>query len=128
MLGMGDHQFYALADPERTITETDETNNIAGPVMLTVSGEPSLTRLDPGGIYANRRSDSVLNTQNLMAMGPESCTNMGDAFSPAKSPWDNGLYTYTYRIRIPADYPHDVVRVELFDPDSINQPTQSHTI
>ncbi|MCB9005371.1 MAG: hypothetical protein H6664_13425 [Ardenticatenaceae bacterium] len=128
MLGVGQHQFYAWADPERTITETDETNNIAGPLTLTVSAEPSLNRLNPSGIYANRRDDAVLNTQTSMVFGPESCTSMGDPFSPINSPWDSGLYTYTYRIRIPADYPHDVVRVELFDPDSINQPGDTFEI
>lgn len=36
--------------------------------------------------------------------------------------------SYHYRIQIPADYPYDIVRVELFDPDSINQITNTHTL
>ncbi|MEZ4644734.1 MAG: hypothetical protein R3E31_18715 [Chloroflexota bacterium] len=73
------------------------------------------------GIYANRRSDGVVSVAHSAVFGPWSCTTMGDPFSPDASPWDAGPYTYTYRIRIPADYPYDIVRVELLDPDSINQ-------
>lgn len=73
-------------------------------------------------IYASRRiEDGILSTSNQAVFGPASCTNMGDPFSPDASPWDQGLYTYQYRILVPPDYNQDVIRVELFDPDSINQ-------
>ncbi|MCP4427451.1 MAG: hypothetical protein GY803_23425, partial [Chloroflexi bacterium] len=39
-----------------------------------------------------------------------------------------GPYTYTYRIRIPADYSSDIIRVELFDPDSINNALTAATV
>ena len=40
----------------------------------------------------------------------------------------DGLYSYRYRILIPPSYPSDEIRVELFDPDSINQAENEHTI
>ncbi len=74
-------------------------------------------------------SDSgIISTDSLMLFGPNICVNYGDPFSPLNSPWAPGPYTYRFQIRIPADYPRDVVRVELFDPDSINQITNTHTI
>ncbi len=73
-------------------------------------------------IYASRRVESgVLSTSNQSLFGPNICTDYGDPFSPWNSPWAPGSYTYHYRILIPEDYPSDVLRVELFDPDSINQ-------
>ncbi len=53
--------------------------------------------------------------------GPNICTSFGDPFSPWNSVWALGSYTYHYRIIIPDDYPDDVLRVEIFDPDSINR-------
>ncbi|MCB9422814.1 MAG: hypothetical protein H6667_23645 [Ardenticatenaceae bacterium] len=64
--------------------------------------------------------------------GPTICTDFGDPFSPWNSPWAPGSYTYHYRIIIPDDYPDDVLRVELFDPDSINRASNTaevfHTV
>lgn len=80
-------------------------------------------------IYASRRiEDGVLSTSNQAVFGLNSCTHMGDPFSPVNSPWAAGQYTYNYRILIPPDYPQDIVRVELFDPDSINQPGSNFTV
>lgn len=53
--------------------------------------------------------------------GPYICTDFGDSFSSLNSVWQPGIYTYHYRIVIPDDYPSDVLRVEIFDPDSINR-------
>jgi hypothetical protein len=60
--------------------------------------------------------------------GPESCTFAGDPVSSlhASAPGDpnkehqvaKGIYRY--RFSIPDDYEHDLVRVEIFDPDSVN--------
>ena len=73
-------------------------------------------------IYVSRRiEDGVISTSNQAVFGPKICTSYGDAFSPLNSPWAAGLYTYEYRILIPSEYPEDIVRVELFDPDSINK-------
>ncbi len=81
-------------------------------------------------IYVNRNAEGVLNVSNLSVFGPGICSANGDPFSPDLPNWLPleesalyvGLYTYQFRIRIPADYPHDILRVELFDPDSMNQP------
>jgi hypothetical protein len=83
---------------------------------------PSYARPDPvsGGVYLYRRDDAVLANFMEGIFGPKICTAYGDPFSPLYSPWAPGLYTYTYRIFIPDAYPEDLVRVELFDPDSIN--------
>lgn len=77
-------------------------------------------------IYASRRvEDGVLTTSTQGVFGPRICPSYGDYFSPQNFPPSNpepgdNLYTYNYRILIPSDYPEDIVRVELFDPDSIN--------
>lgn len=82
-------------------------------------------------IYASRRVDGALTTSNQAVFGPNSCSSFGDPFSPLNPNWSpssesatfRDQYTYRYRILIPGDYAdkHNVVRVELFDPDSINQ-------
>ncbi|MCB8925703.1 MAG: hypothetical protein H6652_08770 [Ardenticatenaceae bacterium] len=69
-----------------------------------------------------------ISTTYQAVYGPDSCTLFGDPFSPLTSVYEPGPYTYTYAIRIPANYPHDIVRVELFDPDSINTVVNSVTI
>ncbi len=81
------------------------------------------------GIPVSRTSNSgLINTNNLSVFGPNICVDYGDPFSPLNSPWAPGPYTYQYQIRIPADYPSNILRVELFDPDSINQTENNHTI
>ncbi len=82
---------------------------------------------EPEGIYLNRRTDGVENAFNQAVFGPKSCTSYGDPYSPIGSDWKPGLFTYQYRILIPPDYPSDFVRVELFDPDSINNQITSTT-
>lgn len=73
-------------------------------------------------IYASRRVDQgVVSTSNQSIFGPNICTSYGDPYSPFNSPWAPGPYTYHYRILIPSNYPSDVLRVEIFDPDSINK-------
>ncbi|MCB0036960.1 MAG: Tad domain-containing protein, partial [Anaerolineales bacterium] len=73
-------------------------------------------------IYASSRVESgVLSTSNQAVFGPNSCTRLGDPFTPINSPWEPGVYSYRYRILIPASYDKDIVRVELFDTDSFNQ-------
>lgn len=84
----------------------------------------------PGtGIITGRHAeDGRISTSNLSVFGPGICADYGDPYSPLNSPYAPGLYTYLFRIRIPADYPANVVRIELFDPDSINQATNNLTI
>lgn len=89
------------------------------PINLTRSATAAIFSL--ADIYVSRRvEDGVLSTSNQGLFGPDICINFGDPYSPRNSIYAMGLYTYTYRIFIPPDYGHDVVRVELFDPDSMN--------
>lgn len=114
-----------MAAPTKTTTQTPLNASVHTPVTDTLA--PTGT-----GIAVSRRSDDALiNTDLLMLYGPDICTSWGDPFSPLTPTWAatswldpldfQGVYTYQFRIRIPADYPDDIVRVELFDPDSINQ-------
>jgi Flp pilus assembly protein TadG len=97
------------------------------PIDLTRSATAAIFSL--ADIYVSRRvEDGVLSTSNQGIFGPDACTHMGDPFSPLNSVWAPGPYTYTYRIYIPPNYNHDVVRVELFDPDSINTNQNTFTI
>ena len=80
-------------------------------------------------LFINRTmTESILNTSNQMVFGPQSCIAYGDPFSPLNSPWEPDLYTYTYRILVPGEYAHNTLRVEIFDPDSINQVDNAYTI
>ncbi len=90
-------------------------------------------------IYASRRvEDGALASSNQAVFGPEICSRFGDPFSPFTPNWAEsyldspneytGLHAYNYRILIPPDYPHDIIRVELFDPDSINRLNESATV
>jgi hypothetical protein len=83
-------------------------------------------------ILASRRvEDGALTTSNQAVFGPQICSGYGDPFSPQNPTWPgnndlyDGLYSYRYRILIPGDYPEDTIRVELFDPDSINKPNNN---
>lgn len=84
----------------------------------------------PGlGIITSRTArDGRMATSHQGIFGPGSCTWLGDPYSPLLSSFAPGPYTYTYRIYIPPTYAHDVVRVELFDPDSMNTASNSFTI
>ncbi len=99
------------------------------PINLTRSATSAIFSL--ADIYVSRRvEDGVLSTSNQAVFGPDICINYGDPYSPRNSPFDpdGNLFAYTYRIYIPPNYQHDVVRVELFDPDSINVPANTQTI
>ncbi|MCA9980483.1 MAG: hypothetical protein KDD89_06615 [Anaerolineales bacterium] len=81
-------------------------------------------------VFASRRVESgALSASNQAVFGPKICTSYGDPFSPLNSPWAPGLYSYRYRIYIPPTYESDngtdTVRVEIFDPDSINSDPSS---
>ncbi|MBX3056335.1 MAG: hypothetical protein KF770_07680 [Anaerolineae bacterium] len=72
------------------------------------------------GNQSLHKGAGIISYYNLAVFGQNTCTAFGDPYSPLNSPWAPGPYTYHYRIRIPASYPHNIVRVEIFDPDSIN--------
>jgi hypothetical protein len=87
-------------------------------------------------IYASRRVElGTLGTSNQAVFGPGCRTSSGDPFSPNTSvfrppnhyvnpDYSNNFFTYRYRIVIPANYEAtsgtNIVRVELFDPDTYN--------
>ena len=97
------------------------------PIDLTRSATSAIFSL--ADIYVSRRvEDGVVSTSNQGIFGPNICVNYGDPYSPINSPFAPGPYIYTYRIYVPPDYRHDVVRVELFDPDSINTNANNLTI
>jgi hypothetical protein len=70
---------------------------------------------------------------SLFAFGPDSCTFAGDpvsslhATAPGVPNEDYALANgvYRFRFRVPHDYAHDRVRVELFDTDSVNANTNN---
>ncbi|KAA3660606.1 MAG: hypothetical protein DWQ04_18915 [Chloroflexi bacterium] len=97
------------------------------PVDLTRSATAGVSVLTD--IYASRRvQDGTVSTSTQGIFGPHVCTRFGDPFSPNSSPWEPDSYTYRYRIMIPKEYTHDVVRVELFDPDSVNNDENNFTL
>ena len=78
------------------------------------------TSLDSGQI---RKASQFL-------VGPNGCTETGDPVVPLSAS-NNGTKApnpdyesfdgiYTYRVRVPAEYVTNTVRIELFDPDSVN--------
>lgn len=77
-------------------------------------------------LYADATVPSgIMRDTNLAVMGPGGCPSLGDPISPTSGPLHNQVNpagTYTFRIIIPEDYEYDAVRVELFDPDTYNQP------
>ncbi len=83
-------------------------------------------------IYASRRvEDGALSTSNQSVFGPGICTGYGDPVSPGPGhnpQWGVMQGIYHYRIAIPPNYPSNILRVELFDPDSMNVATNSHTV
>ncbi|MCP4424808.1 MAG: hypothetical protein GY803_09970, partial [Chloroflexi bacterium] len=102
-------------------------DNAAAPSAAAAGPTPP-----PADIYTSRNpSSGLVNTSHQAVLGPNICSLFGDPYSPLAPDWADwyldssanyqGLSTYQYRILIPPDYPHDVVRVELFDPDSINR-------
>ncbi len=105
----------------------------SGQLQAASPAPQSSTPIDPvfpglGIITSRTMADGRLATSNQAVFGPNSCIDYGDPYSPLNSPYAPGYYTYQFRIRIPADYPSDIVRVELFDPDSINQAANSFDI
>lgn len=88
-------------------------------VDLTKSATATINYL--ADIYASRRVESgTVSTSTQGIFGPQICTNYGDPFSPWNSIYEPDSYTYQYRVMIPDSYPYDTLRIELFDPDSIN--------
>ncbi len=105
-----------------TVTASDGGGTAVASRIINVL-PPTNPLSDGMDIYANPRAPrAILASASPGLLGPHICTAYGDPFSPLNSQWRPGPYTYRYRIQIPASYPYDVVRVELFDPDSMNRP------
>jgi hypothetical protein len=89
----------------------------------------TVTAVQPADVYTGRTTSvGIIKTSYLSVFGPNICTAYGDPFSPWNSIWAPGSYTYHYRILIPPSYSSDILRVELFDPDSINQAQNTHAV
>jgi hypothetical protein len=102
------------------------THNIASYAPETA--DDSLLEWDTAVAAPPPPARRTINSFYQLIYGPRICTAYGDPFSPWISLWAPGSYTYHYRIVIPDDYPADVLRVELFDPDSINQASNTAVV
>ncbi|KAA3658942.1 MAG: hypothetical protein DWQ04_23630 [Chloroflexi bacterium] len=99
--------------------------------MLDLAQAEANSQTTPVGIPISRHNDGLIQNNTMGVFGPQICTMFGDPFSPWNSPYTPdvaGSYTYRYQIRIPTDYPDDVIRVELFDPDSVNKSENEFTM
>lgn len=95
--------------------------------VLTAEGE--FGGVSPTNIIFQRRGEASKIDADLLAVhGPQICTSFGDAFSPWNSIYAPDSYSYHYRISIPADYVYEIVRIEIFDPDSINNDEDGATV
>lgn len=91
-----------------------------------------MTDTVPARIYPSRQQQyGIVSTEHQAIFGANSCVAFGDPFSSWLDPqaemfrytW-RGVAderTYRYLIKIPSDYPDDMVRVEIFDADSRNK-------
>jgi hypothetical protein len=118
---------------EYTITATWPVDLFFLPVIgldvVNVTKSATAAYFPLADVFTARRSEyGFVDTANQSVFGPRICTAFGDPFSPLTSDFEPGFYTWQYRIYIPPDYNHDVVRVELFDPDSINIAENSHNV
>ncbi|HET6446042.1 MAG TPA: pilus assembly protein TadG-related protein [candidate division Zixibacteria bacterium] len=114
---------------------------VLGFKTVPVSAKATAAYFPLADMYASRRVEfGALSTSNQAIFGPHIWVNNGDPFSNLDDPpgtgdpravafrdrWhgDPNDRTYHYRILIPPGYEDesDIVRVELFDPDSINRP------
>ena len=113
-----------------------QVNGVAGRGLGSAVPPPG----QPGSVYLpleevalvhNRYDNSRVLTTMPSLLGPGICTSYGDPFSP-DNPWvsQDYLFTYRYRIVIPADYEvmagTERLRVEILDPDSVNLPPHTN--
>lgn len=103
--------FSFVVSANRLLREQHDGDDSVGTIQYVRYGETGKATLDLNSVY-----------------GPQICTDLGDPFSPWNSIYAPDSFTYKYRIRIPASYPLSIVRVELFDPDSINSAENFATV
>jgi hypothetical protein len=107
-------------------------------VVATGQETPPIPTDEPptgAAVFVSRNNVGRISDAHLSVFGPLSCTGLGDPFSPITPTWTatpwldpadfTGVYTYHFQIRIPASYPDEMVRVEIFDPDSMNKADNS---
>lgn len=80
-------------------------------------------------VYASRTQiEGIVRASTQSVFGPDICRSYGDRYTKFLNPgnpnpeWQELAGAYTYRIMIPKDYAssYDEVRVEIFDPDTLN--------
>ncbi len=117
---------------QQPITVTASNGGGAATAVRVINVLPPATHTDGvADVYATLRpGQAIVGNANGSVFGPHICTWYGDPFSPLNNPYVPAPHTYRYRIQIPASYPYEVVRVELFDSDSMNRanPTSPVTI
>jgi hypothetical protein len=90
-------------------------------------------------IYASDTNEiGVIKTSTQAIFGPDICPRFGDPYTPTTNPdgtdnesWDELGGAYTYRISVPPEFfegGRSQVRVEIFDPDTYNQPAATHDV
>lgn len=100
--------------------------SLVGITQIPIISEATAEYLTLVDIYASDTTErGLLNLSNQSMFGPGRSMTQGDPYSAALNPsntnWKDLTGAYTYRIRVPSDYPYDKVRVEIFDPDTYNQ-------
>ena len=110
-----------------------------GVASVTLYSGAEASYYDTVDVYTLGNDQGLLQSSNLELFGPNTCINNGDAFSPLyyantgnSSPEIANPYRtdinpagqYTYRIAVPdsynSDLAHNLVRVELYDPQTAN--------
>jgi hypothetical protein len=89
-------------------------------------------------IYASDTNEiGVIKTSTQAIFGPDICPGFGDPYTPRydhgseNQNWPELQGAYTYRISVPPSFFRDgrtQVRVEIFDPDTYNQPSANHNV
>jgi Flp pilus assembly protein TadG len=79
--------------------------------------------------------DGQIRKASPFMVGPDGCAETGDPVVPVSADNNGGKAPnpdylafdgiYTYRVRVPPDYITDTIRIELFDPDSVNRETSN---
>jgi hypothetical protein len=97
---------------------------------VRIGAEATAEHLPEALLYASSGVETgLVSTSNQSIFGPDLCTSYGDPYTPTRrsvgvaNPWYGDLNgVYHFKIKVPANYPYDVVRVEIYDPDSYNKP------
>lgn len=125
---------YGVPQYSLTVTYPVETYfmRLAGIDSFPVTHHASAANFAQSDLLSPTNLDSgQIRIASQFLTGPDGCTDGGDPVVPLHSDNGGGSLTpnpdyaafggvYRYLIRVPAEYPTGTVRVELFDPDSVN--------